>query len=397
MNHRQRTFAALLVLAGGVAAADAQPPQGPPAGYMGGAPNSMAPSPTGDPMGMPSRGGYGAGYGAGPAAHEALYNQYSQGMQGMHGGPATEPGRMPPDPFGPQRLHMPLPSRNSDFAGGSSLNVPSDPAQKSLGIRLDTSYTFFREFEVGYYGSEHQHVQAAALSFLPIQTPCWVVGARFGLGYNGNTGVNEDIVGATSDLFWGARIGHSYLKVGYFCDWTSEYRKHGVSGSLLTKLGPLGNFTFDGAFGYGAGSDEFINPTNIGLFRRVEIAERDTQIRVGKFLSSYFQTGLSGAWTNYRTAEDEYSGGLFANWFIGRVTVSADVTGGTSGLRGYLVLGFNWGGGANIDAHPIDPAYSNPIDTTSWVTRATRRDITMKLRETNTGFGPPQIQPIVFP
>jgi hypothetical protein len=315
----------------------------------------------------------------------------------MQGGEPTGPSRMPPDPFGPQRLNMPMPERNADFAGGNQRNTNTRPDEKSLGIRLDTSYDFFREIEVGFYGSEHQNVSSAAISFLPIQTPCWVVGTRLGAAYNGNNGMDNDIGGATTDLFFGTRVGHAYLKLGYFCDWTSEFRKHGVAGSALAKFGPIGNLTFDGAFGFGSGNDRMTTQNDILLFRRVEIAEMDGQVRVGKYLSTWFQTGLSYQWANFTHAEDEFSGGLFANWFVGRVTVSADVTGGTSGLRGYLVLGFNWGGGCNIDTHPIDPIFDNPIDTVSWVTRATRRDITMKLRETDTGVGPPQIVPVVFP
>jgi hypothetical protein len=374
--------------------------------------------PMGSPMYAPGgMGGPAGGMGPGsPSPQSALFNYYNQGAAGGPmgmgppdgpmgmggpppgmGAPGGPPGRLPPDPFGPQRLHMPIPSRNDDFAGGTEKNIDTRPDARGIGPRLDSSYTFFREWEVGYYGSEHQHVTAAAISWLPIQTPCWVVGARTGLSWNFNTGVADDMIGATTDLFWGTRFGHTYFKIGYFCDWTSDFRKHGIESSILTKLGPLGNVTFDGAFGFGAGDDIFESRHPLtNLARRTEIARDDFQIRVGKFLSPYFQTGLSGAWTNFATSENEFSGGLFANWFVGRTTLSVDLTGGTSGLRGYLVCGFNWGGGANIDAHPIDPYFDNPIDTTSWVTRATRRDITMKLRESETGFGPPQILPVIL-
>jgi len=407
MNHRQRTFAALLVLLGGFSAADAQlqtPPSGYPAaygnpgygvggpGYGAGAPQG----PLGAPMGMPSAGGWAGepagAYGlGGPAPQEALYNYYTNGSQAP-----MPPGRLPPDPFGPQRLHMPLPERNDDFAGGNEKNIHTRPDERSIGPRLDSSYTFFREAEFGLYGSEYQYVGAAALSFLPVQTPCWVVGTRLGVTYNNNTSVDDADIGMTSDIFWGTRFGHTYFKIGYFFDGYHDFRKHGVEGSILTKLGPLGNMTFDGAFGYGIGKDVFPTQNGLGIFQRAEVEDFDAQIRIGKFLSPYLQVGLSGDWTSFRVADNEFSGGLFANWYVGRATLSADLTGGTGGLRGYLVLGINWGGAANIDSHPIDPYFDNPIDTISWVTRATRRDITLKVRETDSGSGPPQQLPIIL-
>jgi hypothetical protein len=385
MVNGKRTLFALLVLTGGAPSAWAQGLEPAPvaSSSVGAAPH------------------LGVGVAAGTTA-DSLYNHYTQGagqMQGWPGmAPTAGPGKLPPDPFAPQRMQMPIPNRNDDFAGGSSYNMHTRPDEKTIGPRLDSSYKFFREFELAGYLSEYQQLGMFGGTFLPFQSPGWLIGIRGGGVYNGNAGLTDDIMGATVDAFMATRIRATYLKLGYFVDWTEEHRHWGISHSMLTKLGPLGNVTLDAAIGFGAGKDEFttLEPAT-GRFRRVEIADQDTEIRIGKFVSAYFQCGFTGEWTNYARARDEFSYGAFANWFLGGATLSVDLSGGSSGLRGWAGVGFNWGGGANIDRHPIDVHYAPSIDTISWVTRPTRRDITMQLRETPTGPGPAQIVPVILP
>jgi hypothetical protein len=119
-------------------------------------------------------------------------------------------------------------------------------------------------------------------------------------------------------------------------------------------------------------------------------------MRLGKFLSPYFQTGLSANWSNFNEAPNEWGAGVFANFYVGRLRISSDFTGGKGGVRGFVHLGFNWGGAENIDRHPIDSHYDVPIDAVSWVTTATPRDYTIKLRSTFTGPSPPQVTPNVL-
>ena len=371
MDRKTRNVFALLALLGGSPAASAQ------------APAPLPPAAPAQPLV------------AAPLTPSALPEG---ALMDPAGQPMPGPGRLPPDPFAPQRMAMPMPAFNHEFAGGDMQNKSGRPDQPTLGIRLDDSYTFCREVEAGLYLSEHQSLWAAGATLLPFQSPCVIGGVRLAGVYNGNNSMMDDIIGASTDLWLGTRYKSNYFKLGYFVDWTEKFRKHGIEHSSLLNMPLIGNVTFDGSFGFGSGRDQFMGPRGeeIPSNRRIEIADSDCQIRLGKYLSSYFQTGFSTAWTNFRKANDENSFGAFANIFIGGTTVGLELTGGRGGLHGFVALGFNWGGAKNIDAHPIDSRYDNPIDTVSWVTRPTRRNITMRLRETLTGPGPDQVVPVVI-
>ncbi len=350
------------------------------------------------PMGGPGMGGPGGPPQGMPTDLGATLGQYYQngpGYSPAHGN-APAHGRFPTDPFGPQRMAMPSLGIDHDHAGGTMRNEVVRPDSETIGIRLDSSYTLLREIELGTYLSEKQSVGTIGGTILPFQAPGWLIGFRGVAAYDGNNSVTTDLVGASTDTFWSTRYKHSYIKLGFLADYTSKAQTFGGTAALLTRLPVFGNITFDGAFSSGSGSDDIRGPVDLatGRFARVENNENRSQVRLGKYISNWYQTGVSATLTKYRVARDESQFGVWANWQHGGKTIGWDVAGGRGGIRGYMTLGLNWGGGRNIDLHPIDTGYDNPIDTVLWATRAPRRDPTIALRRTASGEAPPAVVPV---
>ena len=382
-----RNSRTLLTLAAAACWMPATPAQDMPHAAGGPMPGGMG-MPYGSPgMGMPGgdpgMGSAPTGYG-GPQGTDwgaALGNYYQ-------GGPAPVHGRFPTsDPFGPQRMAMPSLGLEREHAGGTMRNEILRPDSETLGIRLDSSYTLIREIELGGYFSERQEIAVLGGTLLPFQAPGWLVGFRGAATINGNGSDTVNLVGASTDTFLSTRYKHSYYKLGFLMDYTSKNQMFGGTFAALTRLPLIGNMTFDGAFSSGSGSDDNRLPLDplTGRRTRVEVARSNFQMRVGKYVTNWYQTGLSASVTNFTNVNDQSQYGVWANWFHGGKTIGWDVAGGRGGLRGYVTLGLNWGGGKNIDLHPIDTGYDNPIDTVSWATRAPRRDPTIQLRSSNTG------------
>lgn len=309
-----------------------------------------------------------------------LYQYYSGLQQAKH----EYEQALPPDPFGIERFHQPTPVRGAHFTGDNySLNTRPDTP--TMGIRLDTTYSFLRETNVMVAMSEHQTVVGAGATLLPIQTPCWLIGVRALGVYADNQTMIEDEPGASFDLFFGTRYKTVYMKVGALWDNHDDFQKVGATGSLLTKVPLLGVVTVDTAFGLGTGGPDFF-PMRDPRFnirqRRVEVANYEHQIRIGKFWTENVQFGFTSNYLEFEGALDEWGAGAFANLYMGRFTLGLDITGGDEGLRGYVNLAYRWGAG---DADRPRDCRLMPIDTVSWITRATDRDISVRLRESFTG------------
>lgn len=323
----------------------------------------------------------------------ALYEYYRQVSHQSAPKPLREPkepsGQLPPDPWGRQRLELPTPVAGHGFAGQSPLGLNTSPDAKTMGIRLDTTYGLIRSIDIGGYYSEHQHLGAVGGTILPFQSPCCVIGTRVLGAYTDQLSMVADTGALSVDLFWGTRYKTTYLKVGPFWDWQIDVGKVGVAFSMLAKAPIIEFITVDSAFGFGVG-DNLIGPETdpyFGIYpRRVESADFDMQIRVGTFLSERVQVGVTGNYYDYEFNYHEWGAGAFANIYVGRVRFGLDVTGGDEGLRGYTTMSFGWG--ASRTDRPQDCRFI-PVDTVAWVTRATDRDISVRLRETFTGNPPP--------
>lgn len=373
----------LLFLAGGLGSAvEAQTV---PANYTGYTPAQLM-NPAVDESAL---GGVRSAAGGNPA----LYQYYKQVSHQSAPKPLRDPpvpdGQLPPDPWGRQRLEMPTPVEGFGFAGQSSEGLNTSPDAKTMGIRLDTSYGLVRSLDIGGYYSEHQYVGAAGATILPFQTPCYVVGSRVLGGYTDQASMIADSGVLSVDLFFGTRYKTTYFKVGSFWDWQVDMGKVGLSFSMLGKAPILGYLTADTAFAFGTGDNQ-IGPEREVYFgvlpRRVESADFDMQIRVGKFLNERFQVGATGNYYEFEFAWQEWGAGAFANIYLGRVRFGLDVTGGDEGLRGYTTMAIGWG--APREERPQDCRFI-PIDTVAWVTRVTDRDISVRLRESFTGRLPP--------
>lgn len=283
------------------------------------------------------------------------------------------------------RAMYPTPSPGYGMNGVSNYNLSTDPASSTVGVRLDTAFGVMRNIETAAFLSEHQFVTLTGLTILPWQTPCSVVGLRTLGGYADNMSMTSDNGGYSIDLFFGTRYKKLYHKLGFFIDDYDRWKKIGLAYSALTELPIVGTVTLDSAFGFSASDDEFfLDDRDPDTFqaRRVEQTEVDYQIRVGKFWCECFQSGLTGNYYPYDFHRDEYGAGLFGSLYLGRFTITTDVTGGNEGLRGYVRLGLTWG--KNSQNRVRDCRVSD-VDAVAWVTRATDRDQSVRLRETYSG------------
>lgn len=310
----------------------------------------------------------------------ALYSYYQRvAFQQRTGQP------LPPDPTGPERMQLPTPAEGFGYYGAPHEALNTNPAPKTMGIRLDTSYTLLRSIDAGVFLSEHQDIFAGGFTLLPYQTPCFVVGTRVLGDFVDNLSMTNDTGGFSADIFLGTRYKTTYWKFGAFYDWQDELGKVGGTCSLLTKAPIFGFLTFDTAFAAGVGPDD-VGPTREPFFgvrpRRVEAADYDMQLRVGKFITPNLQIGATGNYYQFEYTKEERGAGAFANIYCGRVQFGFDVTGGDEGLRGFCTVSIAWG--AHPSEHPQDCRFI-PLDTVAWVTSPTMRDISVRLRDSFTG------------
>lgn len=283
------------------------------------------------------------------------------------------------------RMQSPTPMPMHGYAGQSNVNLSTDPANATTGIRLDTAFGVVRDVETAVYLSEHQSSTLTGMTVLPFQTPCWVFGVRGMGGYVDNESMTSDGVAYSIDAFAGTRYKKLYHKIGWFIDSYNDWNKIGLAYSAMTELPILGVTTVDTAFGFRSSNDQFkpgiFQPSTFNTLR-IEQAQTDYQFRVGHFWCEQVQTGITGNFYSWEYNDDEWGAGAFANLYLGRLRVSGDVTGGTEGLRGYVKLALSFG--ANAADRPRDCRVPG-VDAVGWVSRATDRDQSVRLRESLTG------------
>lgn len=282
------------------------------------------------------------------------------------------------------RNAQPTPTPGYGFDGNSSYNLSTDPGSTTTGIRLDTAYGLARNVETAMYLSELQDTTLTGMTVLPYQSPCSVVGIRGMGGYADNMSVSSDTGVYSIDAFFGTRYKKLYHKIGAFIDGYDHWKKVGLAYSALTDLPILGVVTVDTAFGFSASSDSFNTNIRGYDFRslRVEQTKTDYQIRVGKFWNEWVQTGFTGNYYPFDYVPDEWGAGGFMNLYLGRYQISGDVTGGKEGLRGYVKLAINWG---YLPSQRPRDCNLVGVDPVAWVTRATDRDQSVRLRDSLTG------------
>jgi hypothetical protein len=311
-----------------------------------------------------------------PAAGRLPY-QYHQ--------PVRHDGRgdtLQPDPWGPQRFRLPTYINDHGYYGAPAVAHNTRPDPHTLGIRLDTSYGLLREITGAEYLSEHQNLSAGSVTILPYQSPCFLLGFRAMGGYADNHSVTDDSETLTLDLYAGTRYKSLYFKTGAFWDTQDHFGKVGLTFSAMSNLPILGVWTVDSAFAFGSGADQFSMPNVAFMSRRVETADLDAQIRLGRYLTPCLQLGCTGNYSTYDFLNEEWGAGAFCNLTFGRLRITLDVTGGDEGLRGFT--SFAWSFGKRGCDHPQDCRYG-AIDTVSWVSRVADRDPSIRLRESFTG------------
>lgn len=299
-----------------------------------------------------------------------------------------EPSDPAMETYSQSAMQQPTPSAGHGFHGVPNGNLSTQDPSPTVGPRLDTTYWLVREFEVGGYLSEHQHVAIGGPTILPIQTPCWLFGVRGMGGYVTNLSYTDSEEVYTIDAFFGTRYKTLYSKVGFLMDDFQRHRKIGITASALTELPALGTWTADFACGFRNREDEIFPDERWPLTlrsRRVEQADHDVQVRIGKFVRENIQMGFTYNYYDFDFTPDDSGYGAFGNFYCGRFRFGWDITGGTEGLRGYLRLAYSFG------AHPCDAPRDcrvNNVDAIAWISRATDRDVSIRLRESFTGPPP---------
>ena len=294
----------------------------------------------------------------------------------------------PPDPYGPQRMQQPTPLSMTQFQEGPPINRNTRPDSPTLGLRLDDTYGVVRDFSMVNNFSEYQILNGGGVTFLPLQTPCLLVGVR-GLGYavtNNNT--IQDRGAFSWDFFLGTRYKNLYLKGGPIWDYQEQWTKVGFTFGALTKLPVLGYTTAETAWSWGTGGDVFGPQRDPVTLRslRVEDAESNFALRLGHFFRPNLQIGCTGTHRTFDFAADQWGIGPFCNVYHGRMKLGAEITGATEGLRAFVNLSYSLG--SRPKDHPRDRRVLN-VDTLSWVSQPVERGLNIHLRESFTGPLPP--------
>ena len=316
-----------------------------------------------------------------PSQESILYNYYQNDSLQNAYYPQPEVSSLPPG-LVEEEVAPSLPSFGRSFRAGDHTTLAVNGGLSgTVGARLDTSYRFLRDMSAGAYMSEHQSVFTSGFTALPLQTPTTTLGLQWRGTYIENNSMTNDEWGFSIDAFAATRYKSTYLKVGPFYDYQNHFGKVGPAFSMLTNLPLVSDVTIDSAFGIGLGNDEI----SADLTRRVEVADLDAQLRVGRYWAPNFQAGFSGNYLTFDYTEDEWGAGAYSNIDLGRFQIGLDVTGGKGGLRGYANVSLSWG--RPEAEHPFDPRHPE-VDTVAWVTRPTLRDVSVRLRESDANLVP---------
>ena len=272
-------------------------------------------------------------------------------------------------------------SYNQSVGDYGNVNVYGSPDAQMYGAGASFSgspsaWLYLRDLQAAVYANPEQTVVNAGTTFSLYSSELFAIGGRALFGATVDQDLQDELH-FSGDLFGGIRLpGEIWLKGGVLYDTQDSFYKIGPAIGAVFLADSLHPITVDFAHGTGHGDVRSAQNGN-GL---LGIADDDTQLRIGTYLSPMFQLGLSGYWARWddpRFTDDTGIGG-FARVSVADLDVTFDVTSGDLGTRGFVNVAYLFGGPHRKSWQTAGCSFVDlPQD---WLTRPVMRDASLRVQ-----------------
>jgi hypothetical protein len=301
-----------------------------------------------------------------------------QGMQMSQANGMAEPGEM-------QNLNFN--QALGDYGNVQMYGAPAGDPGFGASFRANpATWGHIRDLQVGVYTNEEQTVITGGSTFEFYVNDLDGFAGRVLLG-GANTDKSTDEFHFTGDLYAGStRLGDHWFKGGVLYDVQDNFHKVGPAFGALLFAEHKHPISIDLAYGIGYG-DPVINRLNSTI---LTVADDDTQLRAGTYITPNLQAGFSGNWLNWADNRfTDYNGyGGFVNLNLGTLNINVDVTSGSDHTRGFVNVAYTFGGrrerSLNNSGCPI--LVEHPRD---WLGKPVMRDVSLQLQRVQVANLPP--------
>ena len=264
---------------------------------------------------------------------------------------------------------------NPNGEGGVGANYQANPA----------SWAHFRDVQVGFYTNEQQTVINGGTTMEFYVDDNFGFGGRALIGSANNDKLTDEYH-FSGDLYMGTtRLEEHWIKGGVIYDIQDNFHKFGPAVGMLLFADHRHPINLDVAYGLGYG-DPLINRVNSTI---TTVADDDTQLRAGTYLTPNLQAGFSGNWTNFSGSEfEDYDGyGGYINLNLGTLSINLDYTTGDGRERGFANVVYTFGGRRSRTVDGCDMAYvEHPRD---WLGKPVMRDVSLQIQRSGVVNLPP--------
>ncbi|MCA9069115.1 MAG: hypothetical protein KDA84_09345 [Planctomycetaceae bacterium] len=253
---------------------------------------------------------------------------------------------------------------------------------------VPSTWGHVRDLQVGVYTNEEQTVVNGGFTMEVYTNDRFGIGTRVLAG--GSNYINQkDEYHFSGDLYAGTTLlENHWLKFGWFYDVQDNFHKLGPAFGALLWADHKHPISLDIAYGIGYGDPvrDVVNLSNVTLLR---VADDDTQVRAGTYVTPNLQVGFSGNWLNWADGRfEDYNGyGGFVAWNYGDLAVNVDLTHGDDKTRGFVNVAYTFGG-----RRPrLKNAYGEPIvveHPRDWITKPVMRDVSLQVQQQQVDFFP---------
>lgn len=307
---------------------------------------------------------------------------YENGMMGQDMGMLSPNGMVQPGELQNLNYNQSLGDYGSmqmygdpNGVGGVGANYRANPA----------NWIHVRDLQVGVYTNEQQTVINGGTTMEFFVNDDFGFGGRALIGSANNDHLNDEY-SFNGDLYMGTtRLQEHWIKGGVIYDIQKNFHKFGPAVGMLLFADRRHPINLDVAYGLGYG-DPVINRVNSTI---TTIADDDTQLRAGTYLTPNLQVGFSGNWVNFSGSEfrdyDLYGG--YINLNLGTLAINVDYATGDGQDRGFVNVAYTFGGRRSRAADGCEMAFvEHPRD---WLGKPVMRDVSLQIQRVRVANLPP--------
>lgn len=253
---------------------------------------------------------------------------------------------------------------------------------------VPSTWGHVRDLQMGVYTNEEQTVINGGFTMEIYTNDRFGIASRVLAG--GSNYINQkDEYHFSGDLYAGTTLlDNHWFKFGWLYDVQDNFHKTGPAFGTLLWTDHKHPISLDIAYGIGYGDPvrDVVNLSNVTLLR---VADDDTQVRAGTYITPNLQVGFSGNWLNWADGRfEDYNGyGGFVALNYGSLAVNVDVTHGDELTRGFVNVAYTFGGRR---PRPKD-CFGQPIvveHPRDWITKPVMRDVALQVQQQQVDFFP---------